>query len=425
MVRASGLRWTILSLPATLPLRLLLDPGMFDVPLDNRIEYGYVRDVAAAFGAAVQSDGVWGRTLLIGGGPLCQYRYGDMVRRILETSGVGMLPEAAFARTPFPTDWLDTGDSQRLLNYQQRTLDDYLTDLRRLLGFRRHLVRLFRPIVRWWLLRQSPYWRQRDQEGRMSGVAVITGGSSGIGAATAKRLAREGMKVVLVARGRERLERVAEEIRFEGGQAAVLAGDLGTEDECRRVYERSAEFFGAADVLVNSAGFGWYGYGEEMPLPTVNEMIGVNVGAVTRLTLLFLAEMKRRGGGHVVNVGSVVGSLPSQGVALYSATKSFVDTFTSSLYRELKGTGVNVSVVRPGAVRTGLYDRTARRSGGNRIPAERLAIRPEAVARRVIRLLKRPARVVYVPASLAIVPWIELSFGWIIDRLGPIALRRL
>ena len=423
LVRASGLEWAILRLPATLPVRLVLDPGMFDVPLHNRIEYGHVRDVAAAFGAAVESEEIWGRTLLIGGGPSCQYTYGQMVECILDASGVGMLPKEAFTCIPFPTDWMDTEESERLLHYQRRTLDDYAADLRQLLGFRRALVRLFRPIVRWWLLRQSPYWH-RSSEARLAGVAMVTGGSGGIGAATARRLARAGMKVILVARTRERLEDIAATIRHDGGEVAVLEGDLTSEAECRRVYERSSEFFGPADVLVNGAGIGWYGYGEEMPWPTASQMIGVNMASVARLTLLFLSDMKHRGRGHIVNIGSVVGGLPSQGVALYSATKSFVDSFTSSLFRELKGTGVHVSVVRPGAVHSGFFEEATRSSGGLEIPGQQRAIRPEAVASRVISLLHRPRRVTYVPSALAIVPWIELVFGWLIDRLGPIALRR-
>jgi len=164
MVRASGLTWAIFRLPATLPIRLVLDAGMFDVPLDNRIEFGHVRDVAAAFATGLETEAIWGKLLLIGGGPRCQYRYRQLVATVLEASGVGMLPAKAFTREPFPTDWLDTNESQRLLQYQQRTLEDYGRDLRALLGFRRHLVVLLRPIVRWWLLRYSAYYRQPETQ---------------------------------------------------------------------------------------------------------------------------------------------------------------------------------------------------------------------------------------------------------------------
>jgi hypothetical protein len=101
---------------------------------------------------AVSSDDVWGKTLLIGGGPRCQYYYREIVGRILEATGVGMLPEEAFGTTPFPTDWVDTTASQRLLDYQRRDLGDYIQEMTALLGYRRYLIRAFRPIVRRWLL---------------------------------------------------------------------------------------------------------------------------------------------------------------------------------------------------------------------------------------------------------------------------------
>ncbi|HMK08908.1 MAG TPA: SDR family NAD(P)-dependent oxidoreductase, partial [Anaerolineales bacterium] len=347
--------------------------------------------------------------------------YRDLVETVLQASGVGRLPARAFTRRPFPTDWLDTRESERVLHYQTRTLDDYARDLRSLLGLRRHLVVALRPIVRWWLLRLSAPYRVPA----IPQVALVTGGSGGIGAATARRLAAAGMKVILVARGRPGLEQVAGAIRSAGGQAEVLEADLTREQDVRNVYDRSSAIYGPVDLVVNCAGIGWYGYGDEMPWPAADEMIRVNLTAVARLTMLFLSEMKRRGQGHIINIGSIVGSLPSQGVALYSATKSFVDSFSSSLFRELKGTGVHISVIRPGAIRSGFFDKVARASFGRRIPAERLALAPERVAEGVWSVVRRPRRLAYVPPILAFVPWIELTFGWLIDRLGPLELRRM
>lgn len=160
MVKLSGLEWAILRLSATLPLALQLDPGMFDVPLDNRMEYVHTRDVGLALANSVESEEVWGKTLLIGGGKRCQYYYREIVERILEATGVGMLPEEAFGLTPFPTDWVDTAESQRILDYQRRDLGDYVQEMVKLMGHRRNLIRLFRPVARWWLLRRSPYYRR-------------------------------------------------------------------------------------------------------------------------------------------------------------------------------------------------------------------------------------------------------------------------
>lgn len=166
MIRESGLEWVIMRFGAAFPIAIRLDPGMFDVPLNNRIEFVHTRDVGVAIANAVDHPEVWGKVLLIGGGPRCQFYYREIVERVLEAMGVGMLPEEAFSTIPFPADWLDTTESQRLLRYQQRTLDDYIKDMVAALGFRRHLIRVFRPLIRWWLLRQSPYWKQRRKKAR-------------------------------------------------------------------------------------------------------------------------------------------------------------------------------------------------------------------------------------------------------------------
>lgn len=173
MVLTSGLRWCIFRLAASLPLAIQLDPGMFDVPLDNRMEFVHTRDVGLAIAHAVVSQEVWGRLLLIGGGPRCQYRFREIVQRALEAVGVGMLQDEAFSSTPFCTDWMDTSESQRLLHFQTRDLGDYLEEMKKLLGPRRFWVRLFRPLVRRWLLSRSPYY------GRSVSVDVLSAVESG------------------------------------------------------------------------------------------------------------------------------------------------------------------------------------------------------------------------------------------------------
>jgi len=255
-------------------------------------------------------------------------------------------------------------------------------------------------------------------------IAVVTGASSGIGAATARRLARQGLQVVLVARRLDRLEQLAAELRAAGGRAHVLPADLTQEAERARLPGEIAARFGAVDVLVNNAGLGWYGYGTEMAWKTAWEMLQVNVEAVVQLTLGFLKTMRGHGAGHIVNVGSISGSLPSQGVAVYGATKSFLDSFTTALYRELAGSRLHVSVVRAGPVRTEFGEAALQHENGLHVPTERMGVTADHVAWRIWRLLLRPRRVIYVPDWLRIVPWAELAFGWIIDRVGPLLLRK-
>jgi nucleoside-diphosphate-sugar epimerase len=167
MIQSSGLDWVILRLAAALPIRLILDPGMFDVPLNNRIEYVHSRDVGLAITHAAGCDAALRKILLIGGGPRCQFIYRDLLARVLSATGVGMLPPAAFTTIPFSVDWLDTAESQSLLRYQQRTLDDYIFDTRQALGYRLPLIKLFRPLVRHALLQKSPCYRQSHTTGRI------------------------------------------------------------------------------------------------------------------------------------------------------------------------------------------------------------------------------------------------------------------
>jgi short-subunit dehydrogenase len=254
-------------------------------------------------------------------------------------------------------------------------------------------------------------------------VAVVTGASSGIGEATAEKLAREGFNLALIARRKDRLDELADQLRKEGGEAVVLPTDLADDEECSRVFERVKAALGSVDILVNNAGLGWYGYSDRMPWDTARQMIEVNIASLTRLTLMFLSEMKESGKGHIINIGSIVGSIPSQGVALYSATKAFVDALTTSLYRELTGTNVKVSVVRAGAVATPFYDVASPGPFSPRIPVEWIAIQPETVADRVWDLIRKPARIIYVPRILRVVPWIELTLGWLMDRIGPLLLQ--
>ena len=255
-------------------------------------------------------------------------------------------------------------------------------------------------------------------------IAVVTGASSGIGAAIAKCLAREGMQVVLVARRINRLEELADQISASGGQAHTIPADLTEDTDRARVVHEVTERFGNIDVLVNNAGLGWYGYGDKMSWKTAWEMLQVNVEAVVHLTIEFLAKMRQRDSGHIINIGSISGSIPSQGIALYGATKSFLDNFTTALYRELRGTRVHISVVRAGPVRTEFGETALTRENGGHVPTEHVGVTAEKVAERIWTLIRRPRRVIYVPEYLRLVPWAELTFGWIIDRVGPLLLKR-
>jgi short-subunit dehydrogenase len=183
----------------------------------------------------------------------------------------------------------------------------------------------------------------------MKETVLITGASSGIGLELAKCFAADGCRLVLVARNRDALENLAEELRSKNKiEVVVFPGDLSLPETPKRIFEKLSAQKIEIDVLVNNAGFGAHGAFAELSLPRQLEMLQVNITALTELTGLFLPGMIRRKRGGILNVGSVAGFQPGPGMAVYYATKAFVLSFTEALAEELSGTGLTVSVLCPG-----------------------------------------------------------------------------
>lgn len=252
------------------------------------------------------------------------------------------------------------------------------------------------------------------------GLAIVTGASSGIGAATARSLAGRGWDLVLVARRAGRLAQLAGEIHAAGGGAQIFPADLSDPDGRQALFAAHP----SADLLVNNAGLGWYGYAEKMNWDVTREMIAVNIAACVQLCQLYLPGMRARRRGHIINVGSIAGGMPNQGIALYAASKAFLDAFTTAVYRELRGSGVEISIVRPGPVKSEFFESARQRDQGGSIPGGRLAVQPATVADCILGLVDRPRRAAYVPWYMRFSPLLETGFGWLIDRLGPLLLRR-
>jgi len=255
-------------------------------------------------------------------------------------------------------------------------------------------------------------------------VAVITGASSGVGASFAKFLAQAGLHVVLTARREERLKDLQTAIITQGGKASFYVADLSREKERESLFKKINAAVGEIDILINNAGFGWYGYYSDMPWKLVEQMVGVNMMGMLHLTNLFLPGMLALGKGHIINIGSIAGGLPNQGIAIYAASKAFVDAFTTSLYRELRGSGVEASVMRLGSVKTEFFDRARRFKNGRSVPGEKFAISTERVDSALWRLINHPKRVVYVPGWLAVSRYVESIFGGVVDRMGPLLLKK-
>lgn len=162
LLRESGLGWCVFRFAVVPPMQVSGVeelPKMFDFPLDMRIEFIHPRDAGLALANAVSSEEVWGKTLLIGGGPSGQLYYRDFIGRMMEAMGIGMLPDKAFGSKAAYNDWLDTSESQKLLNYQQHSFDEFVQEVASSLGFKRYIIPLFRPVARRWMLGKSPYYK--------------------------------------------------------------------------------------------------------------------------------------------------------------------------------------------------------------------------------------------------------------------------
>ncbi len=167
-LRASTLPWTILRLAAVPSLRISgeVDPMLFEMPLKQRIEFVHTRDVGTAFANSVTAE-TTKKVLLIGGGKSNQLLQHEFITNILNAMGIGMLPKTAFrvaTKTEewYYTDWIDTTESQQLLQYQHYTYDQYIEELKRAIGFKRYLARIFRSFAQKRLLGQSPYYQKTD-----------------------------------------------------------------------------------------------------------------------------------------------------------------------------------------------------------------------------------------------------------------------
>ena len=161
IIQSGSVDWCIFRLASAIPVEMSTkyQSMMFDVPLDDRLEYIHPADAALAICNAVEHAEVWGKVMHLGGGPRCQLRERDIVQGAFKAIGIGALPEEYFSTQSYYTDWLDTEESKRLLNYQRHTFDDHVEGLKKSLGWRIPFIKLFSPLIRYFLVRQSKYHR--------------------------------------------------------------------------------------------------------------------------------------------------------------------------------------------------------------------------------------------------------------------------
>ncbi len=189
--------------------------------------------------------------------------------------------------------------------------------------------------------------------------ALVTGASSGIGLEIARELARLKADLVLVSRSAGKLNSIADEISKEQGVSVkVIPIDLSKSGAAVDLHRKCLEQKLKIDILVNNAGVGLFGIANEQDLEQTLSMINLNVSSLVELSILFSRDMVKCGYGRIMNVGSMVGYMSVPFFAAYAATKSFVRSFSISHRAELKGTGVTVTSLEPGFVKTN-FDKAA------------------------------------------------------------------
>jgi NAD(P)-dependent dehydrogenase (short-subunit alcohol dehydrogenase family) len=235
-------------------------------------------------------------------------------------------------------------------------------------------------------------------------VAIVTGASSGIGAATARELARRGATVVLAARRVGMLEAEMRSIREAGGEAVAVPSDVADPSDVAMLAERTSAEFGRVDVLVNNAGAFWSRSLASSRPDEITGLIQVNLLGAVLLTRAVLPGMLTRHHGAIISVSSLSGRVAME--PLYSATKYGLRGFSLALRRQLAGTGVSVSLVSPGNINTEMTKHITAR-----MPE------PSLVATTIADLVRRPRREVVVPGRHYAIAWLEQLLPTLADQV--------
>lgn len=241
-------------------------------------------------------------------------------------------------------------------------------------------------------------------------TALITGASSGMGLIFARRLAEEGMDLVLVSNQDEELKKVAAELSAKYSvKADFLCQDLAKQDSAEELFAWCRGRGHVIDILINNAGMFFFKELDEGDLNRVATMINLHNMTVVKASILFGCDMKKRGFGYILNMSSMAAKLPAPGITVYCATKSFLKTFGKAFSFEMNPHGIGVTTVCPAAIATPLYNlREDLLDFGVKIGVIK---RPEWLVNRALRAMQRRKRLlrpgamnVYLPTMLALFP---------------------
>jgi short-subunit dehydrogenase len=255
-------------------------------------------------------------------------------------------------------------------------------------------------------------------------IALITGASGGIGAATAKALARKSAIVVLLARRDRELDIVKKNIEVQGGKAYCYVTDLSKPEEVKQTAERIKTEVGIPDIIVNNAGMGRWRAIDETSEEEAVEMMGLPYFAAFYTTRNFIKEMMQKNTGHIINITSPVGFIPIPGALAYGTARWAMAGFSKFLKADLRGTGIRVSLVVPGKVSSTYFEHNP--GSEERIPTISNifpTLSPERVAKSIVRVAEKGHGDAYLPLPIGLtlfthrlfpglVEWMMRTTGW-------------
>lgn len=247
-------------------------------------------------------------------------------------------------------------------------------------------------------------------------TVIITGASEGVGAATARKFAEAGANLMLVARGKKKLEAIAEELR-DKTQVEIFAMDVADEEACVNVFKKADFEYGRIDVLVNNAGFHKRGNVDTVAPGDLGRIIDVNLRAPILLTRIALPYIRDAGGGAIINVGSLAGRSPVPGSAAYSASKSGLRAFTYSIAEEMLNAKIKFAIVSPGPIDTGFIMSDI--DDVSDLTFSQPVSSAEDVAQAILDLCGNNQREQSMPAISGLLTTVSYLFPWLARKLRP------
>ncbi len=245
-------------------------------------------------------------------------------------------------------------------------------------------------------------------------VVLITGASSGIGKQTAMEFAKLGANIILVARRKDKLEQVENELKEFPVSVLVCQCDVSKKDQVKEMSKTVLERFDSVDILVNNAGFAIYGSVSDLTIDEIESQMETNYFGMIYCIKNFLPSMLKKKSGHIVNVASVAASFGLPGIASYCASKFAMLGFSEGLKHELKDTGVGITVVSPIMVRTDFFDHPS----FERMPQySTTSLSAKTVAKAILKAANSTRLEIIVPPVVRGAVWMKNTFPYFINPI--------